>query len=98
MTQETQDGVEVDEQVEDWSMERLVGILEANGIIVTDYMDGFVGFDGDDETGFRAVEIAWENGYSVHELARRWHRITGRKELRPPFWAMYFVIIRRPGK
>ena len=72
----------------------LAGILHAEGIEVADYRDSTrpdtahsqVVFRGDDDTGKRAVEIAWAHGFDVQGLIKDWLVVAG--ELGEAHWML----------
>ena len=73
----------------------LAAVLKEEGVEVVDHHDSrtdtahsSVVFRGDDATGRRAVEMAWQRGYEPQGLIRDW-TIIG-QEFCEPHWMMLF--------
>ena len=79
------------------TMAGLAAAMRTEGIDVADHYDNegsmyaphsAVVFHGDDSTGVRAVEIAWEHGYEPEGLVRDW--VIWGREIGEPDWVILF--------
>ena len=76
------------------SLENVAKLFQENGVLIIDYEAGKGGvqeirFNGDENAGFTAVEVAKEIGLTPWKLRRVWHHIYGLEN--HPHWELTFL-------